>query len=42
MSDAGVHFNKELDAQLKQIGQSTFEKTHTRDEFMKNFGRNYL
>ena len=42
MSDAGVHFNKELDTQLKQIGQSTFEETHSRDEFMKIFGRNYL
>lgn len=27
---------------LHQIGQQEFEKTHTREEFMKIFGRSYL
>ena len=42
MSDAGVHFNKALDIRLKQICQAEFEKTHSREEFMHIFGRNYL
>lgn len=42
MSDAGVHFNKELDTQLKQIGQAAFEDTYIHDDFLKIFGRNYL
>ena len=27
---------------LKQAGQQAFERTHTREEFMRIFGRNYL
>ena len=42
MSNDGVHFNKRLDLQLKQYAQSKFEETHSREEFMKIFGRNYL
>ena len=42
MSDAGVHFNKELDTQLKQIAQGVFEDTYLNDDFLKIFGRNYL
>lgn len=42
MSDAGVHFNKELDNQLKQIGQAAFEDTFINEDFLKIFGRNYL
>lgn len=38
----GVHFDKELDLKLKRIGQEKFEETHTREEFIKEFGRNYL
>ena len=38
----GVHFNQELMEALHKIGQEKFEETHSRDEFMKLFGRNYL
>lgn len=42
LSDYGVHFNKSLDTKLKRICQEKFEESHTRDEFMRIFGRNYL
>lgn len=42
MSDAGVHFNKALDIQIKQIAQREFEDTHGHEKFMKIFGKNYL
>lgn len=42
MSNEGVHFNKELDSELKKYCQRTFERTRTREEFMRIFGRNYL
>lgn len=42
MSDAGVHFNKALDLQIKQIAQREFEDTYTREDFMRIFGKNYL
>lgn len=38
----GVHFDKVLDTKLKEIGQKKFEETHSREEFIKIFGRNYL
>lgn len=37
-----VHFNRELDLRLKRECQAKFEETHTRQEFMTIFGRNYL
>lgn len=27
---------------LKQVGQLAYERNHTREEFMKRYGRNYL
>ena len=42
MSDRGVHFNKALRIELQQIAQRKFEETHTRQEWMDIFGRNYL
>ena len=42
MSDAGVHFNKAMDIQLKQIAQRAFEDQYGRDKFMQVFGKNYL
>lgn len=42
MSNEGVHFNKDLDLKLKHTAQRAYEKTHTRDEFMKLIGKNYL
>ena len=38
----GVHFNRSLDIWLKSIAQTHFEITHTRDEFIKTFGKSYL
>lgn len=41
MSNEGVHFNKELELKLKRLAQKKFEETHTREEFIKAFGRSY-
>lgn len=40
----GVHGKEghKLDLELKQLGQKAFEWEHTREEFIKTFGRNYL
>ena len=40
--DSGVHFNKALDTELKQMAQAEFEKTYTREEFIREFGKSYL
>lgn len=37
-----AHRNKDIADILHQAGQLTFEKTHTREEFMKIFGRSYV
>lgn len=43
MSDAGVHFNKNLDLKLKQECQKKWEEIYGyRDSFIREFGRNYL
>ena len=39
MSGAGVHFNKELDIQLKQECQRRFNDD---ERFIRIFGRNYM
>lgn len=38
----GVHFNRKNDLILKRVAQRKFEETHTRDEFIKEFRKNYL
>lgn len=38
----GVHHNKKNRIALRQICQKEFEKTHTREDFIAEFGRNYL
>ena len=38
----GVHFNRENRNRLKQIAQREFERTHTRDDFRRTFGKSYL
>ena len=38
----GAHHNKDINLFLKRLGQIRFEKTHTREEFIKEFGRSYL
>jgi len=42
MSDEGVHFNREFDLRLKREGQMKFEETHSREDFRRIFGKNYL
>lgn len=42
MSDAGVHFDRAKDIELKQIAQAAFEAKYSREEFMRIFGRNWL
>ena len=42
MSDAGVHFDRALDLHLKREQQRAYERTHSRREFMRLIGKNYL
>lgn len=42
LSNEGVHFNKELDTELKELGQRAFELNGSREEFIRIFGKNYL
>ncbi len=42
MSNDSVHFNHDMDLELKRLYQKEYEKTHTRQEFMAIVGRNYL
>lgn len=37
-----VHNNAEMMRLLREDGQRAFEQNHTREEFMKLFGKNYL
>lgn len=37
-----LHRSKDLMDWSKKLGQRMFEKDHTREEFIKVFGRNYL
>ena len=36
------HHDKEVMLWLRQQGQKKFEETHTREEFIQIFGKNYL
>ena len=42
MSGNSVHGNHDLDIVLKQKYQKEYEKEHSREEFIKLIGRNYL
>lgn len=44
MSDYGVHYNRALNFELKQIGQRAAMKYYnwTIEDFIREFGRNYL
>lgn len=44
MSNRGVHFNREFDLQLKQIGQQAWMDYYgkTVEDFIFEYGRNYL
>lgn len=37
-----VHFNHEMDLELKQLYQKEFEKNHTRAEFIELIDKSYL
>lgn len=37
-----VHENRQMDLKLKRIYQREYEKTHTREEFIRLIGRSYL
>jgi hypothetical protein len=41
-SNEAVHFNIQNDLILKRVYQKEYEKTHSREEFIKLIGRNYL
>lgn len=41
-SKDGIHFNKQLREEWQQIAQEHYERTHTRKEFIKRYGRSYL
>ena len=42
-SNGAVHNNKELDLFFKRKGQKLYEEMYgTREEFIQEFGRNYL
>ena len=42
MSNEGVHFNKPLDLKIKQMAQRKYEERYSREEFIREFGRNWL
>jgi hypothetical protein len=43
-SNRGVHFNRGFDLYLKEIGQQAWMDYYgkTKEEFLKEYGRNYL
>lgn len=41
-SQEGIHHNPELNLKWRQIAQEHYEQTHTRSQFIQDFGRNYL
>lgn len=42
LSNEGVHFNKALDRELKQLAQERFQEVYPNVNFIKVYGRNYL
>lgn len=38
----GVHHDHELDLILKRKAQAFYEKTHTREDFIRRYGRSFL
>lgn len=42
-SNEGVHFNKALDTELKQMAQRYYEEHYgSREDFRREFGKSYL
>ena len=42
IGQTGVHQNRALDVAIKQECQRAYERTHTRADFMRLIGKNYL
>ena len=42
LSNAGVHFNKPLDLELKKTMQKRFIEVYPNLDFLKIFGKNYI
>lgn len=43
MSNEGVHFNKPMDIQFKQMAQEYYESHYgTREDFIREFSKSYL
>ena len=42
MHHANIHSDRRVDLQVIQMAQRKFEETHTREEFMAIFGKNWL
>lgn len=38
----GVHHNRDMMLKYRRLGQTAFEKDHSREEWLRIFGRNYL
>lgn len=38
----GVHGDKDIMEMLHKVGQAAFERSHSREEFVAIFGKNYL
>lgn len=41
-SDEGIHFCHQLDTQIKMMAQKKYEESHTRDEFIRRYGKSYI
>ncbi len=37
-----IHYQKQLDLELKQLAQKKFEESHSREEFIEHFIKSYL
>lgn len=42
LCDNSVHFNYKLDVLVRKIAQLSYEKSHSREEWIRRLGRNYL
>lgn len=42
LASYGVHFDRELDMQLKRVCQLQFERLYGHDKFVEVFGKNYI
>ena len=42
LSSRGIHYDKKFDLLVKKYAQKVYEKTHSREEFIKRYGKSYL